>query len=76
MMLSKWFLCGMERSFKKDKGLAFTFAENAVRKGLPNAELALGYDAEVGMDELKNIEVAKGWYMQVSCPLFYCSPYC
>ena len=72
MALSKWFLCCTEGSFKKDKGLAFTFAENAARNGLSNAEFALGYYAEVGMGEPKDIEVANGWYTQVSCPLFYC----
>ena len=62
MVLSKWFLCGAEGSFEKDKGLAFTFAENVARNGLSNAEFALGYYAEVSVGEPKDIEVSKWLY--------------
>jgi len=66
MALSKWFLCGAEGSFDKDEGLAFTFAEKAARKGLPSAEFALGYYAEVGVGGSKDIEVARKWYTRAS----------
>jgi TPR repeat protein len=66
MVLSKWFLCGAEGSFEKDEALAFTFAEKAARKGLPSAEFALGYYAEVGVGGPKDIEVARKWYTRVS----------
>ena len=66
MALSKWFLCGAEGSFEKDEALAFTFAEKAARKGLPSAEFALGYYAEVGVGGPKDIEVARKWYTRVS----------
>jgi TPR repeat protein len=66
MALSKWFLCGAEGSFEKDETLAFTFAEKAAKKGLPSAEFALGYYAEVGVGGPKDIEVARKWYTRVS----------
>jgi TPR repeat protein len=66
MALSKWFLCGAEGSFEKDEGLAFTFAEKAARKGLPSAEFALGYYAEVGVGGPKDIDAAMKWYTKVS----------
>jgi len=46
--------------------LAFTFAEKAARKGLPSAEFALGYYAEVGVGGPKDIEVARKWYTRAS----------
>jgi TPR repeat protein len=36
-------------NFEKDESLAFMFAGKAVRKGLPSAEFALRYYAEVGV---------------------------
>lgn len=65
MALSKWFLCGSEGAFEKDEGLAWTFAEKAARKGLPNAEFAMGYYAEVGVGGPKDVEAAKKWYQKV-----------
>jgi TPR repeat protein len=65
MALSKWFLCGAEGAFEKDESLAFTFAEKAARKGLPSAEFALGYYAEVGVGGPKDIEAARKWYNRV-----------
>ncbi|KAH9833110.1 uncharacterized protein C8Q71DRAFT_774181 [Rhodofomes roseus] len=62
MALSKWFLCGAEGAFERDEGLAWTFAEKAARKGLPSAEFAMGYYAEVGVGSPKDTEVAKKWY--------------
>jgi len=66
MALSKWFLCGAEGSFEKDEGLAFTFAEKAARKGLPSAEFAMGYYAEVGVGGPKDIDIARNWYTRAS----------
>lgn len=70
MALSKWFLCGSEGAFEKDEGLAWTFAEKAARKGLPSAEFAMGYYAEVGVGGPKDIEAARKWYTKVRsyCP--------
>lgn len=65
MALSKWFLCGAEGSFEKDEALAYTFAEKAARKGLPSAEFAMGYYAEVGVGGPKDIEAARKWYTRV-----------
>ncbi|KAF9652429.1 hypothetical protein BDM02DRAFT_2974566 [Thelephora ganbajun] len=65
MALSKWFLCGAEGAFDKDESLAYTFAEKAARKGLPSAEFALGYYAEVGVGGPKDIDTARRWYQRV-----------
>ncbi|KAI0031848.1 hypothetical protein K488DRAFT_51173 [Vararia minispora EC-137] len=62
MALSKWFLCGAEGAFDKDESLAYVFAEKAARKGLPSAEFAMGYYAEVGVGGEKNIDIARKWY--------------
>ena len=72
MALSKWFLCGFADTdapgagFDKDEVLAFTFAEKAAKKGLPAAEFAMGYYAEVGVGQSKNIEKAISWYTRAS----------
>ena len=75
MALSKWFLCGStgavatgsggEGAFDKDEVLALTFAEKAAKKGLPSAEFAMGYYAEVGVGRPKDIKAALGWYQLV-----------
>jgi len=72
MALSKWFLCGSngaaggpgggEGGFDKDEALALTFADKAAKKGLPSAEFAMGYYAEVGVGRPKDIQTALGWY--------------
>ncbi|KAK0454116.1 uncharacterized protein EV420DRAFT_1481824 [Desarmillaria tabescens] len=56
MALSKWFLCGSEGAFEKDEGLAWVFAERAAKQGLPSAEFAMGYYAEVGADSHGNTD--------------------
>ncbi|KZT00733.1 uncharacterized protein LAESUDRAFT_731966 [Laetiporus sulphureus 93-53] len=66
MALSKWFLCGSEGAFERDEALAWTFAEKAARKGLPSAEFAMGYYAEVGVGGPKDIEVAQKWYTRAA----------
>ncbi|KAF5387814.1 hypothetical protein D9615_000374 [Tricholomella constricta] len=79
MALSKWFLCGSgggegeEGGFEKDEALAFTFAEKAARKGLPSAEFAMGYYAEVGVGCPKDLQTAIRWYKQARQP-FPCRP--
>ena len=70
MALSKWFLCGAEGAFDKDESLAYTFAEKAARKGLPSAEFALGYYAEVGVGGPKDIDTARRWYQRVTLIVF------
>ena len=66
MALSKWFLCGAEGAFDKDESLAYTFAEKAALKGLPSAEFALGYYAEVGVGRPKDFDAARRWYQRVT----------
>ena len=65
MALSKWFLCGSEGAFEKDESLAWTFAEKAARKGLASAEFAMGYYAEVGVGNPKDVDLARKWYIKV-----------
>ncbi|KAK0192466.1 HCP-like protein [Armillaria mellea] len=62
MALSKWFLCGSEGAFEKDEGLAWVFAERAAKRGLPSAEFAMGYYAEVGVGGPIDVAKAIDWY--------------
>lgn len=79
MALSKWFLCGSggaaaaaggdvnpSGGFEKDEALALTFAEKAAKKGLPAAEFAMGYYAEVGVGQPRDVGKAVYWYKLVS----------
>lgn len=66
MALSKWFLCGAEGAFEKDEALAVTFAEKAAKKGLPNAEFAMGYYAEVGVGGPRDLNTAIKWYTKAT----------
>jgi TPR repeat protein len=66
MALSKWFLCGSEGSFNKDKSLAFTLAEKAARKALPSAEFTMGYYMKVSVSGLKDIDAVLKWYTHIS----------
>ncbi|CAA7270035.1 unnamed protein product [Cyclocybe aegerita] len=81
MALSKWFLCGSggaalgaspygpgsgQGGFEKDEGLALTFAQKAARKGLPSAEFAMGYYAEVGVGRPKDLRSALAWYAKAA----------
>ena len=65
MALSKWFLCGADSVFEKDEALVYTFAEKAVQKGLPSAEFAMGYYAEVGMGGPKDLQASVKCYKWV-----------
>ncbi|PFH49403.1 hypothetical protein AMATHDRAFT_147690 [Amanita thiersii Skay4041] len=68
MALSKWFLCGSGDDpsspgyFAKDESLAWTFADKAARRGLPSAEFAMGYYAEVGVGGSIDLQAAIKWY--------------
>lgn len=42
MAISKWFLCGHESVFPKNEELAFKYAKQAAKAGLPTAEFAMG----------------------------------
>ncbi len=66
MALSKWFLCGSEGAFEKDEGLAWVFAERAANQGLPSAEFAMGYYAEVGVGGPIDVVKAIDWYRKAS----------
>jgi TPR repeat protein len=81
MALSKWFLCGSNGAaggqggvgggFEKDEALALTFADKAAKKGLPSAEFAMGYYAEVGVGRPKDIKTATEWYQLVRSRFFF-----
>jgi hypothetical protein len=64
MALSKWFLCGAEGAFEKDEQLAYMFAEQAVKQGLPSVMFVMGYYSEVGIGTPggKNLGAAREWY--------------
>lgn len=67
MALSKWFLCGSGTvesggGFEKDEHLAWTFASKAAKRGLPSAEFAMGYYAEVGVGGPRDVGAAMRWY--------------
>ncbi|WFD31398.1 hypothetical protein MSPP1_002433 [Malassezia sp. CBS 17886] len=66
MALSKWFLCGADGCFEKNEGLAWTFAERAVKHQLPTAEFAMGYYLEVGIGTPINLDAAKAWYTKAA----------
>ena len=76
MALSKWFLCGScgaARSlgpatddFDKDESLALFFAEKAANRGLPTAQFAMGYYAEVGIGRPASVDSAIHWYTLAS----------
>ena len=74
MALSKWFLCGSGGAasssnsvspiggFEKDETLALHFASKAASKSLPSALFAMGYYAEVGVGQPKDVNKARDWY--------------
>ena len=81
MALSKWFLCAgdgaaggpdvVNGDFEKDEALALTFADKAVKKGLPNAEFAMGYFTEDGVGCPGDIKTAVGWNQLVHSRFLY-----
>ncbi|KAF3127469.1 hypothetical protein TWF703_009936 [Orbilia oligospora] len=62
MAISKWFLCGHEGVFGKNEELAFKYAKQAAKSGLPTAEFAMGYFYEIGMQVPVNLAEARSWY--------------
>lgn len=62
---------GSSGHFDKDESLALTFASKAARRGLPSAEFAMGYYAEVGVGRPKDLIEARAWYEKV----FFSSPF-
>ncbi|EWC45038.1 hypothetical protein DRE_06318 [Drechslerella stenobrocha 248] len=62
MAISKWFLCGHEGVFNKNEELAFRYANQAAKTGLPTAEFAMGYFYEIGMQVPVNLAEARSWY--------------
>ncbi|KAK6514141.1 hypothetical protein TWF506_008558 [Arthrobotrys conoides] len=62
MAISKWFLCGHEGVFGKNEELAFKYAKQAAKSGLPTAEFAMGYFYEIGMQVPVSLAEARSWY--------------
>ncbi|KAK6523949.1 hypothetical protein TWF281_001907 [Arthrobotrys megalospora] len=62
MAISKWFLCGHEGVFGKNEELAFKYAKQAAKSGLPTAEFAMGYFYEIGMQVPVDLGEARNWY--------------
>ncbi|KAK6352676.1 hypothetical protein TWF730_009490 [Orbilia blumenaviensis] len=62
MAISKWFLCGHEGVFGKNEELAFKYAKQAAKSGLPTAEFAMGYFYEIGMQVPVDLAEARNWY--------------
>ncbi|KAG5642031.1 hypothetical protein DXG03_003757 [Asterophora parasitica] len=64
MGLSIWFLHGSpgEDGLEKDPVLAFMFAKKAAKKGLPMAELTMGFCAEEGIGCPKSLQTTIEWY--------------
>lgn len=66
LALSGWYLTGSEGVLKQSDSEAYLWARRAASKGLPKAEYAVGYYAEVGIGVKQDIEEAKRWYMRAA----------
>ncbi|EPS40317.1 hypothetical protein H072_5884 [Dactylellina haptotyla CBS 200.50] len=66
MAISKWFLCGHEGVFNKNEELAFKYAQQAAKTGLPTAEFAMGYFYEIGMQVVADLAEARNWYQKAA----------
>ncbi|KAF3912848.1 hypothetical protein AA313_de0203955 [Arthrobotrys entomopaga] len=66
MAISKWFLCGHEGVFNKNEELAFKYAKQAAKTGLPTAEFAMGYFYEIGMQVVADLGEARSWYTKAA----------
>lgn len=62
MGISKWFLVGHENLFIKNQQIAYSYANRAAASGFANAEFAMGYFNEVGINVPQNITEALAWY--------------
>ncbi|KAH7131289.1 hypothetical protein EDB81DRAFT_728454 [Dactylonectria macrodidyma] len=60
--LSRWFLLGSGRVVPRDKGIAFNFAQWAMRSRLPDAYFLMGCYFEFGIGATPNLETARSWY--------------
>ncbi|GAA5884332.1 hypothetical protein JCM3774_001943 [Rhodotorula dairenensis] len=66
LALSGWYLTGSEGVLKQSDSEAYLWARRAANKGLPKAEYAVGYYAEVGIGVKADLEEAKRWYMRAA----------
>lgn len=66
LALSGWYLTGSEGVLRQSDSEAYLWARRAASKGLPKAEYAVGYYAEVGIGVKQDIEEAKRWYMRAA----------
>lgn len=66
LALSGWYLTGSEGVLKQSDSEAYLWARRAANKGLPKAEYAVGYYAEVGIGVKADMEEAKRWYMRAA----------
>ncbi|KAF3940714.1 hypothetical protein ABW19_dt0203100 [Dactylella cylindrospora] len=66
MAISKWFLCGHDGVFMKNEELAFKYAKQAAKAGLPTAEFAMGYFYEIGMQVPADLGEARRWYAKAA----------
>ncbi|KAI9631420.1 hypothetical protein KEM48_014395 [Puccinia striiformis f. sp. tritici PST-130] len=66
LALSGWYLTGSDGVLKQSDSEAYLWARRAASKGLPKAEYAVGYYAEVGIGVKQDIEEAKRWYMRAA----------
>ncbi|KAJ6256580.1 hypothetical protein Dda_8445 [Drechslerella dactyloides] len=66
MAISKWFLCGHDGVFNKNEELAFKYAKQAAKTGLPTAEFAMGYFCEIGMQVSVDLAEARSWYKKAA----------
>ncbi len=60
LALSGWYLTGSEGVLKQSDSEAYLWARRAASKGIPKAEYAVGYYAEVGIGVASNLDEAKG----------------
>ncbi|GAA6020878.1 hypothetical protein JCM8202_005479 [Rhodotorula sphaerocarpa] len=66
LALSGWYLTGSDGVLKQSDSEAYLWARRAANKGLPKAEYAVGYYAEVGIGVKADMEEAKRWYMRAA----------
>ncbi|KAG8959429.1 hypothetical protein FRC03_007993 [Tulasnella sp. 419] len=66
LSLSGWYLTGSEGVLKQSDSEAYLWARRAANKGLPKAEYAVGYYAEVGIGVKQDMDLAKRWYMRAA----------
>ncbi|KIJ48128.1 hypothetical protein M422DRAFT_248308 [Sphaerobolus stellatus SS14] len=55
-------------AFEEDEGLTVAFADKAVKKGVHSAEFVMGYYAEVGIGQPKDLEATKKQHGNTEAP--------